>query len=421
MVDVQPIAPGLLHVVFLERAAREHDSAQSRFGQAAFLVLRLVDLLAAGQTTPHGDDLFGYQAAATGRYCQEQLESGAPADCLHELVSAASYAHRRHDAGLIAPAMLGLARWLIDSGQHFEEALDVLATLQRTAGARLDPKAAITAALITGRAQRERAQFDAADDAYGRAAELAETIGDGESVLLSQLGRANVFWGRGNLAQAERCNREVARSARAAGFQETEARAEQGLGVALGARGQLHDAVPHLWRAFELYTDEAGSVRALQDLGYALVRLGVIESAERAFKIVIHRSASMDIAGNATIELMYCASFRRDRVGFERWRGECARIMTNLAPNQVADYHLKLGIGLGRFGRIDRAAIELQLALQVAGAHGLHEFEFRIERILGGLAECSVYDTDHVDAEQPAGTGLFEVSTALAGLLQATT
>ncbi len=404
MVDVQPMAPGLLHVVFLERAAREHDSAQSRFGQAAFLVLRLIDLLAAGQTTPHGDDLFGYQAAATGRYCHEQLESGAPADCLLELVSAASYAHRRHDAGLIAPAMLGLARWLIDSGQHFEEALDVLATLQRTAGAGLDPKAAITAALIIGRAAR-----------------LAETIGDGESVLLSQLGRANVFWGRGNLAQAEQCNREVARSARAAGFQETEARAEQGLGVALGARGQVHDAVPHLWRAFELYRDEAGSMRALQDLGYALVRLGVIESAERAFKIVIHRSASMDIAGNAIIELMYCASFRRDRVGFERWRGECARIMTNLAPNQVADYHLKLGIGLGRFGRIDRAAIELQLALQVARAHGLHEFEFRIERILGGLAECSAYDSDHVDAERPAGTGLFEVSTALAGLLQATT
>jgi tetratricopeptide (TPR) repeat protein len=420
MVDVQPMGPGLLHVVFLERAAREHDSAQSRFGQAAFLVLRLVDLLGAGQTAPNGDELFGYQAAATGRYCHEQLESGAPADRLIELVGAASYAHRRHDPGLIAPAMLALSRWLIDSG-HVEEALDVLATLQRTAGARLDPKAEITAALVTGRAQREIAQFDAADDAYGRAARLAEANGDGESVLLSQLGRANVFWGRGNLAEAERYNREVVRSARAAGFQETEARAEHGLGVALGARGQVPDAVPHLWRAFELYKEEAGSMRALQDLGYALVRLGVIESAERAFKIVVQRSSTMDGAGNAMIELMYCASFRRDRVGFERWRGECARIMTNLAPNQVADYHLKLGIGLGRFGRIDRAAIELQLALQVAGAHGLHEFEFRIERILGGLAECSVYDTDHVDAEQPAGTGLFEVSTALAGLLQATT
>jgi tetratricopeptide (TPR) repeat protein len=420
MVDVQPMGPGLLHVVFLERAAREHDSAQSRFGQAAFLVLRLIDLLGANETAPNGEELFGYQAAATGRYCHEQLESGAPADRLIELVGAASYAHRRHDPGLIAPAMLALSRWLIDSG-HFEEALDVLATLHRTAADRLDPKAAITAALFTGRALRELTQFDAADDAYGRARELAETIGDSESTLLSQLGRANVFWGRGNLAEAERCNREVVRSARAGGFQHTEALAEQGLGVALGARGQVHDAVPHLWRAYELYQDEAGSMRALQDLGYALVRLGVIESAERAFKIVFHRSITMDGAGNAVIELMYCASFRRDRVGFERWRGECARIMTNLAPNQVADYHLKLGIGLGRFGRLDRAAAELQLALQVARSHGLHEFEFRIERILGGLADCSAIETDHVDAEQPAGTSLFEVSSALAGLLQSTT
>lgn len=420
MADVQSMGLGLSHVVFLERAAREQDSTQSRFGQAAFLVLRLIDLLGAEQAMDTRDELFGYQAAATGRYCHEQLEAGAPADRLLELVSAASYAHRRHDPGLIAAAMLGLARWLIDSG-HFDEALDVLSTLQRTAGARLDPKSAITAALVAGRAQRERAQFDAADDAYGRARTLAEAIGDGESVLLSQLGRANVFWGRGNLAEAERCNREVVRSARAAGFQHTEALAEQGLGVALGARGQVHDAVPHLWRAFELYKDETGSMRALQDLGYALVRLGVIESAERAFKIVVHRSSAMDIAGNAIIELMYCASFRRDRVGFERWRGECARIMTNLAPNQVADYHLKLGIGLGRFGRLDRAAAELQLALRVARSHGLHEFEFRIERILSGLADCSAFETDHVDAEQPAGTSIFEVSSALAGLLQATT
>lgn len=420
MLEVQSMASGLPHVVFLERAAREHDSAQSRFGQAAFLVLRLIDVLGAEQSSESRDELFGYQSAATGRYCHEQLDSGAPADRLLELVGAASYAHRRHDPGLIAPAMLGLARWLIDVG-HFDEALDVLATLQRTAGDRLDPKAAITAALFTGRAQRELAQFDAADGAYGRAGKLAETIGDGESVLLSQLGRANVFWGRGNLAEAERCNREVVRSARAGGFQHTEALAEQGLGVALGARGQVHDAVPHLWRAFELYQDEAGSMRALQDLGYSLVRLGVIESAERAFKIVVHRSITMDSAGNAVIELMYCASFRRDRVGFERWRGECARIMNQMAPNQIADYHLKLGIGLGRFGRIDRAAAELQLALQVARSHGLHEFEFRIERILGGLADCSAFETDHVDAEQPAGTGILEVSTALAGLLTTTT
>jgi tetratricopeptide (TPR) repeat protein len=420
MADVQPMGLGLSHVVFLERAAREQDTTQSRFGQAAFLVLRLIDLLAAEQVSHSRDELFGYQAAATGRYCQEQLESGAPADRLLELVGAASYAHRRHDAGLIAPAMLGLSRWLIDSG-HSDEALDVLATLQRAAAARLDPKAAITAALITGRAQRELAQFDAADHAYGRAAELAAAIGDNESVLLSRLGRANVFWGRGNLAEAERYNREVVRSARAAGFQETEARAEHGLGVALGARGQVHDAVPHLWRAFELYTDTATSMRALHDLGYALVRLGVIESAERAFKIVVQGSSTMDGAGNAMIELMYCASFRRDRVGFERWRGECGRIMNQMAPNQIADYHLKLGIGLGRFGRIDRAAAELQLALQVARAHGLHEFEFRIERILGGLAGCGACDTDHVDAEQPAGTSIFEVSTALAGLLQSTT
>ena len=104
--------------------------------------------------------------------------------------------------------------------------------------------------------------------------------------------------------------------------------------------------------------------------------------------------------------------------GWEKWD---AVIMDQMAPNQVADYRLKLGVGLGRFGLLDRAATELQLALQVSRAHGLHEFEFRIERILGGLAECGAYETDQVDAEQPAGTSITEVSAALAGLPQATT
>ena len=46
MPEANPTPIGLPHVVFLERAAREFDSSPGRFGQAAFLVLRLVDLLA---------------------------------------------------------------------------------------------------------------------------------------------------------------------------------------------------------------------------------------------------------------------------------------------------------------------------------------------------------------------------------------
>jgi hypothetical protein len=59
-----------------------------------------------------------------------------------------------------------------------------------------------------------------------------------------------------------------------------------------------------------------------------------------------------------------------------------------MPPNILADFHLKQGIGQARFGKFGRAETLMKRALKIAGAAGLHEFEFRIERILGGLAGC---------------------------------
>ena len=59
-----------------------------------------------------------------------------------------------------------------------------------------------------------------------------------------------------------------------------------------------------------------------------------------------------------------------------------------MPPNIRTDFYLKQGIGHARFGQFQRAQTSLKKALEVATAHGLHEFEFLIERILGGLKDC---------------------------------
>jgi tetratricopeptide (TPR) repeat protein len=417
MSEVNPTPIGLPHVVFLERAAREFDSSPGKFGQAAFLVLRLVDLLATSHEPGPHDDLFGYQAAATGRYCNEQLEPGKAAECLQHLVRTASYAHRRREPGLIAPAMLSLAIHLENSA-HYPEALDVLTTLERVAASGIAPADAVAGALQSGRVLRKLARFEEAEATYERAASLATAAGDTASVLLSRLGRANVFWGRGNLAEAERRNREVLREAEAAGLRAVQARAEHGLGTVLGAQGQVPDAIPHLWRAYELYGDTPDAILALTDLGYGMTRLGAVEGAERAFALVLDSSSDVNSRQNAMIELMHCASFRRDRIGFERWRSECGRDVDQMAPNNLADYHLKVGIGLARFGQVDRAAVELRHALGIAQGHRLHEFEFRIERILSGVYDCTTASSmAELPAETPAwATSISEVTSALAGI-----
>ncbi|MGH7428845.1 MAG: hypothetical protein ACREJ4_10915, partial [Candidatus Methylomirabilaceae bacterium] len=147
MTNANPTLGGLLHVIFLERAGDAPDSPSSdHLGEAAFLVLRLVDLLATDRGAPSRDQIFQYQAAATDRFCREELEPGVETDLLIELVRSTTAAHQRRDGGLAAPAMLAYAAYLEDAARY-EEALDVVHTLERAAGSRLPAAQAVTAAL----------------------------------------------------------------------------------------------------------------------------------------------------------------------------------------------------------------------------------------------------------------------------------
>jgi len=286
-------------------------------------------------------------------------------------------------------------------------------------GERIEPSAAITVAMLTGRAMRLAARFDEAEVAYRRAGSLATATGDRRMVAFSRLGCANVLVSKGNLAVAEREYFDLLSEARALHDTGLESQVENGIGIVLGYRGQTPDSLLHFWRAFKLSeSDPEEALGALYNLGYSLGRLGAVEAAEHAFRFTLKRAQRVELANNALIELMHCASFRRDRVGFARWSAECGRALARMHPNQVADFHLKRGIGLARFGHLDRGAIELKQALQVARIHGLHEFEFRIERIAAGLSAC---DTTLLEGEDLGNAPVWaatldEVSRALAGL-----
>ena len=115
---------------------------------------------------------------------------------------------------------------------------------------------------------------------------------------------------------------------------------------------------------------------------------------------------------------MQCASFRRDRLGFERMREECLASLDALAPNIRADYYLKVGIGLARFGNFAKAETNLKRALEIASAHDLHEMVFRIERMNEGLRNCEVPEEMQVASAEPVvrTEALKEVVASLAAL-----
>src|SRR5256712_1936749 len=415
--DTESRRSGLPHAVFLQRVADEAaTSAEVTLGQGLLLPLPFVDL-PAPEREPPTPDVFRSQWAATERYCAELAGEGTEASHLSCIVRATGEAHQTGELHLIAPAMFAYALFL-EQESHFEEAEDALETMILVGGGRLSPTDAISAWLRLGRVRRLQAAFQSADAAYEEAGGIAAAHGDRQSVLLSRIGHCNVHHFRGNLAEAERGWRAVLVDATHAEFRSIQAQAEHGLGNILQRRGQPHEGASHLWRAFSLVDEEFARLRGLNDLGLLLLSIGDVGGAEKALAEVVRREHLGDNFANAKIQLMNCGSFRRDRVTFERWRERALANSVVAPPNIRADYHLKVGIGFARFGNRGRAEQELRRALDIATAHGLHEFVFKIERLTEGLSECGALEGIESAASEPAGAteALKEVSASLASL-----
>jgi len=408
---------GLPHAVFLQRVTDEPaTSAQVRLGQGAFLALRFVDLLAPDREAPT-PDVFRYQWAATERYCAELAGEGTEASHLSCIVRATGDAHSTGELHLIGPSLFAYALYL-EQESRLEEAEDALHTLIDVGGDRLATSDNISAWMRLGRVRRLQADFDGAEAAYAQAGRIAAREGDQELVLSSRIGQCNVLHFRGNLAEAERGWQAVLADATSMGFRRGMAEAEHGLGNALERRGQTADGAPHLWRAYELYEDTLLQLRTLKDLGSLLLRLGHVDAAENALAEVVRHAVDGENLTNAMIDLMHCASTRNDRVGFERWRERCLEHIGQSAPNLRTDFALKAGIGYARFGNYRRARTSLREALEIASAHGLHEFVFRIERMLAGVNDCGAPDrVESAALEGPYRTeSLRELSASLAAL-----
>src|SRR5437762_10083685 len=389
---------GLPHAVFLHRLAGESPSSalEPRLGRAAFVALRLVDLLGPEYATLH-PDAFHYQHVAAARCCRDLPPGMTETSHLVGVVQGTHDAFEQSSVGLVLPPPFAYSHYVEDE-MRLEEALDVLDTLLQVGGEKLPATDAVGARLRRARVYRKLNEFDAAEQSYAEGGALAATIGDTHSELLSRIGRGYVVTARGNLAEAEHALRGVLADAERLGDAGAQALAHQGISVVLNTAGQPSDAIPHAWRAVELYDDELSRMRALGDLGTMLLTVGEVESAERALGEIVRRGATHDVLDNATIELMHCASYRRDRVGFERWREQCDERRESMPPNMVVDYMLKAGIGRARFGQLDSRERLLARALRIADEAGLQELTFRLARIQGGPRDC---DYAHAAGESP--------------------
>jgi tetratricopeptide (TPR) repeat protein len=423
LAELNDVQPALRHAVFLARAADcpQFATSAGHLGQAGFLVLRLVDLLLPGQPAPGpGADVFMYQASATERYGRElEGESDEKAHLL-AVVKGARDAFAEGRPALVAPALFAYAHLLEEMGQYLE-ALDVLDTLLNVGGDNLSGADAIATTLRVARVNRKLASFDAAYAAYEKAGAFALAEGDTYSELLSRVGRVNIVFDRGNLAEAEHGYRDLVAAAQAARQVDAEARATHGLGATYDRRGLPAQAIPCLWRAFELYQDEMSKLRCLVGVGIMFRATGDFASAEQAFLETLRRSANTEVGLNVLLELMDCASARGDRLTYARWREECRRQESRLIPSGQVDFYLKQGIGDARFGNPARGLESLETGLALAQRHQLHEYVFRIERTMQELRDSNRTETIRPveAAESIADEALNEVRASLKQLVGA--
>ncbi len=209
MTDPASQHAGLPHAVFLHRVAgvAQPSALEPRLGRAAFVALRLVDLLGPEHPTVH-PDAFHYQYVATERCCRDLPSGCTETSHLVGLVRGTGDAFQQRSAGLVLPALFAYAHYLEDE-MRLEEALDVLDTLLLVGGAKLPAPDAVGARLRRARVYRKLNAFDAAEQSYSESGALAATIGDTHSELLSRIGRADTLRGRGNLVEAESALRDI--------------------------------------------------------------------------------------------------------------------------------------------------------------------------------------------------------------------
>src|SRR3989454_12730559 len=193
---------GLPHAVFLHRLAGESPSSalEPRLGRAAFVALRLVDLVGPEYTTLH-PDAFHYQHVATARCCRDLPPGATETSHLLGLVQGTHDAFEQGSVGLVLPALFAYAHYLEDE-MRLEEALDVLETLLHVSGATLAPADAVGARLRRARGGRKLNAVDAAERGYTEGGEVGAAIGDRHPEKLSRIGQAETLRGRGNLSEA---------------------------------------------------------------------------------------------------------------------------------------------------------------------------------------------------------------------------
>ena len=373
----------LAHEPFLERARLQREQERdgsARLALGAYVVARLVDkLLPLEGAGVEGGEGFVWQLEAVRRHVSE-LPSDAPETAHLAGVVAAVPTEGKPGSGLWM-SLTAYAHFLEHEGR-LEEALEMLTLAARAQGDKTALADFIGYALSAGRINRLLTRWEVANRCYYAAQEAASTMGDLARALRARLGKAHILRANGNLPKARHEVEDVIARAAELRLADVQSDAHQDLGNVLILLGLRDEALESTYRAFQLCQDPMNSMRILGDLGYALNESVHYEAARVALEIVVASDASHHVRANALLELMQLESAVGNRVAFERRRAQVKEMVARMTPSTAVDFRNKTGIGLARFGQVERALEAVRDGLVLAQQHRLNEWYFRLERLL---------------------------------------
>jgi len=368
-----------LHKPFLERAAEGGGEPESSLGLGAFLVLRLVDQFSVGANRP-GQAAVEYQCSATKNFVDGLSPQNELTLPLSDIVSVAQIALREDDRRLLFEPVLRLAR-ILEHEARFDESLDVLETASALSDGR-DGDHEVATHLLRGRALRNAGRLVESKEAYTAGSAMAERLGDTHSELLGQVGCGIIARQQGNLPDSERLLRSVMLRASRIDDRDAEARACHDLAGTLYFAGRAAEAVPHVFKAYELYEDRLQKARALGDTGTILKELGHYSAAQDAQKLVLAEELPPDTRAKTELECLELAALVGDRITFERFRQSIADNRDVLLRETELDFESHVGSGLSLFGEHDQAEKHLNRAIALAEELGMGERLFHAEQQL---------------------------------------
>ena len=322
--------PGLAHAVFLSR----HGDPR---GQAAFLVLRVVDARARPE--------FRHQWHAADEFVRELAPD--PDDEVANLRDILDAADSRDEleSALAAYAMNRRDR------EYHDEAIDVLETAWRVV--RGSPGELIAATRIGEYLVRARRLHEAAA--------RYRTIGRSglrDARLIARRGEADVLLAAGKPEQAERVYQRVLAAAQRAQYEAVALNAEVGIARALLFQGKARDATLAAWKLRPRFENLAQEL-----LGPALEALGALDAAVRIQAPAAVGDPNLDRRWQSLAAVVRIATRQNDRLTFERWRkvGEEYHA-TGLPPISFElDFWLELARGAAWFEarELEKRAVEI--------------------------------------------------------------